>query len=696
MRRAWIHRVSGGRRLAIAVIATLAALALPAIALAHLERPSYWPDPAADTSVSPPAGGEVPDARSLKSALKRKPPGKTRVVCKGQRGEGKKSLRKARRSIKQAKKKGFRLLPSRNKKELSKKKAKRLMKINRKLADRCKFKTVQKAINKSGNNDRVVVMPGKYKEKPSRNAPVNDPKCAGLTQEDQSGAETPSYRYQVTCPNDQNLIYVQGRALTGPPLDPPRDDRQGIPAQELGPCLRCNLQIEGSGPKPEDVILDGGLRYQGKGPEAKPRDYAKHVVMRVDRADGFVGRNMLLRGALEHGFYAEEVDGILLDRTKFFWAADYGHLTFTTDHNMIKNCEGFGAGDAAIYPGAAPETGVQADESFYPDAPRKNTVVKKCDLHGNVLAYSGSMGNAVRITDNQIYGNTNGISSDTLSAAGHPGYPADSLEVDNNYIYSNNLNLYTENPPVEPLIPMPIGTGIVWPGMNDGTVHDNWIFDNWRHGTVLLAVPDALAGDPEGNVNDGISCPTAPPPPPTSPPSTSCNNLYFDNHMGRAPAGFERPPGIHMFGNRTGSGGRRQPNGVDFWWDEFPGNTGNCWFDNTGPNGEVDNVTGSGQGVPPDLLPGRDFPCDGSVGNGDPVKEAILADCSTYSRGDTAEDHPLCYWFEMPAEPGSAGAQAQQRQFDRAAREYLRSPEAAAMQERLDEIAESSALADRP
>ena len=88
----------------------------------------------------------------------------------GQKGEGKKSLRKARRSIKQAKKKGFRLLPSRNKKELSKKKAKRLMKINRKLAERCKFKTVQKAINKSGNNDRVVIMPGKYKEKPSRNA----------------------------------------------------------------------------------------------------------------------------------------------------------------------------------------------------------------------------------------------------------------------------------------------------------------------------------------------------------------------------------------------------------------------------------------------------------------------------------------------------------------------------------------------
>ena len=67
-----------------------------------------------------------------------------------------------------------------------------------------------------------------------------------------------------------------------------------------------------------------------------------------------------------------------------------------------------------------------------------------------------------------------------------------------------------------------------------------------------------------------------------------------------------------------------------------------------------------------------------------------------YSRGDTAEDHPACYWFQMPPEPGSAQAQAEARELERAEREYLRTPEAAAMQERLDAIAESSALADRP
>ena len=225
--------------------------------------------------------------------------------------------------------------------------------------------------------------------------------------------------------------------------------------------MRCNLQIEGTGLKPEDVLLDAGADYAGDGPKAKPGSYTKHVVMRVDRADGFVGRNFLTRGATEHGFYNEEVDGVLLDKVKFFWAADYGHLSFTSDHNLIKNCEGFGAGDAVIYPGASPETGEQTSD-FYPDGPRDNTVVKKCDMHGSALGYSGSMGNAVRITDNHIYGNMTGISSDTLSSAGHPGFPADSSEIDHNYIYSNNLDLYRDDAPVDALVGVPIGTGVIY------------------------------------------------------------------------------------------------------------------------------------------------------------------------------------------------------------------------------------------
>jgi hypothetical protein len=643
------------RSMSITATAAAAVLALPALAFAHLERPSYWPDPAPDTTVSPAAGGEVPDARSLASAVSGRGPGEVLVVCKGDDAE--QSLDALRSSLRQARSKGFHLRPSQPKIRLSKRQASRLLEINRELAERCEYDSVQKAVNDAGNNDRILIMPGLYDEPQSRSAPENDPKCnPSLLQEDASGDLTPSYEYQVTCPNDQNLIYVQGRAVTGDPPVPPLTNRQGIPAQELGPCVRCNLQIEGTGPKPEDVILDGGKDYQGEGPTAKPGGYAKHVVMRVDRADGFVGRNFLLRGAREHGFYNEEVDGVLLDKVKFFWAADYGHLSFTSDHNVVKNCEGFGAGDAAVYPGAAPETGSQATD-FYPDAPRANTVIKNCDLHGSALGYSGSMGNAVRITNNHIYGNTTGISSDTLSAAGHPGFPADSSQIDHNYIYSNNLDLFIPNPPVEPLVPVPIGTGILYAGMNDARVHDNWIFDNWRNGAMLFSIPDAFTngGGAEGDIFPGVSCPGAP----QNGISTSCGNRYFDNFVGRAPRGFRFPETIDMFGNAHApdDGKRAKPNGNDFWWGEFfPQSTGNCWFDNRGWDGSEASVTGPGAAgrlpaTQPQVLPSD---CGTSLGSDDPAKLAYLVECGNGPDEDTGPND--CDWWTLPAPPPGSGA----------------------------------------
>src|SRR3712207_3882890 len=167
---------------------------------------------------------------------------------------------------------GFRLRPSQPRTKLSKDKADRLLDINAALADQCRYQSIQAAITDSGNNDRIVIMPGTYTEPASRAAPENDPRCnPSLLQQDASGDNTPSYEYQVTCPNDQNLVYVAGRAVVGKPLDQPRDDRQGIPEQELGPCVRCNLQIEGSGAKPEDVIIDAGTDYAGSGDRKSTR-----------------------------------------------------------------------------------------------------------------------------------------------------------------------------------------------------------------------------------------------------------------------------------------------------------------------------------------------------------------------------------------------------------------------------------------
>jgi hypothetical protein len=69
------------RRVVACLVTLLALICCAAPALAHVERASYWPDPAPDCSIKPCAGGGVPKIRSLASALDKKLPGRTRVVC---------------------------------------------------------------------------------------------------------------------------------------------------------------------------------------------------------------------------------------------------------------------------------------------------------------------------------------------------------------------------------------------------------------------------------------------------------------------------------------------------------------------------------------------------------------------------------------------------------------------------------------
>ncbi len=71
------------------------------------------------------------------------------------------------------------------------------------------------------------------------------------------------------------------------------------------------------------------------------------------------------------------------------------------------------------------------------------------------------MGDAIHIHHNDFYDNAVGISVDSISAGGHPGYPQDSLLVEQNKIYSNNLNPFegetsASTPPCRP----PVGTGM--------------------------------------------------------------------------------------------------------------------------------------------------------------------------------------------------------------------------------------------
>jgi len=609
-------RIAGYRLCVLVTAVSLGALLAPTLASAHVERASYWPDPAPDCTVSPCAGGQVPTPRSLSSAIS--PKSVTRVVCQRD------SIQRVQDSIRIAQSQGYVIRPTQGRIKITKTEGQSLLDLNRRLFKSCHYDSIQDAVNATGNNGRVVIMPGLYTEPRSRSAPTFDQRCAqyGITN-DRGETGALSYKWQYYCPNDQNLIAVLGREPgSADPPNPPAEDRHGIP--DLGKCIRCNVQIEGSGPSPDDVVIDAGRVESG---DAAPIDSAKDVGIRADRADGIVIRNLKVRHAGEHDIYVLESDGYLLDRFKTFYGGEYGVLTFVEDHGVMQNCEAAGNGDSGLYPGAGADTGHQRDTSIYPDF-RYSQEVRYCDSHHNASGYSGTDGNATRVAYNNFYDNALGFTTDVFTAPGHPGFPQDSDLIEHNNFYSNNFNPYVSGSDVVPSVPVPVGTGLWIAGGNDNVVRDNHFYDNWRRGTMVFAVPDQVVCGPAGiDPTQLAGCnPTA------VPPSTSYRNEFVDNVMGRSPEGAVQPNGT---GDVTT--GR-----TDFWWDQYLGNTGNCWHGNTGKNGTATSVTST---PPAPVLPSG---CDGtSVGTVGPQQEPELLNCL----GDIEFDTSTCPWFTTPSKP---------------------------------------------
>jgi hypothetical protein len=618
--------------------------------------------------VSPPAGGAPPKVRSLASAL---PPrerasrhrARTRARARGRRrvpaftgaylprhayrardGQGRvrvvcqpSSLALAKRQIAGARRTGFRNRPTEALRRLTKAQAKRWLSYNRRFFGVCGYHEIQPAVTASTNNDRIVVMPGVYTEPSSRRVPSLPAACEQYRTTSERGSGAVSYPYQFHCPNAQALVAVIGRAL-GPGQDPPsspagRPDPHGIP--NVGPCIRCNFQMEGSGPAPDDTVIDAGRVASGDG---APLGSKKDVGVKADRADGFVLKDMTIRHAAEHNLYTLETDGYQLIRSRYMYGGEYGTLTFASDHGVTNVCEAMGNGDAGLYPGGAPDTGEQQRADFYPQR-RLNQLITGCDSHHNNLGYSGTMGNATHVYRNNFYDNVTGIATDSFYAGGHPGFPQDSAVFEQNQIYSNNFNIYGPGSDIESSTPVPIGVGILIAGGNADQVVGNHIYDNWRRGAMLIAVPDAVSCAP--TVGAG-----SPPCTPQGAATTSNRNQYHDNVMGRTPAGVA------------------MANGVDFWWDEFPSNAGNCFGPNTGADGRLDSTTSD----PPEAPTGQPAPgfiakrnCDSplNVGIGNSHKEAVLLACAAQVEG-TRNDQASCDWFQPPARPGGAASARRQ------------------------------------
>lgn len=605
-----------------ALVAVVVCAFTPAIAFAHVERPSYWPDPAPDCSIKPCTGGAVPKARTLASALDTKAVGDTRVVCQDD------SLKLLKASVARAETSGYDIRPT-DHRRLSKKQGARLIQINAALFERCKYGEIQPAVTASGNNDRVVIMPGLYTEPTARSQPTHDPACAKYqTHSDSGDPGALSHAYQIHCPNDANLVAVIGRGEgPGKDPDPAREDRHGIP--NAGDCIRCNFQLEGSGVSADDVVIEAGDATKGNGGPSGA-GHAKDVGVFADRADGFVLRKVTVRHAAEHDIYILESDGYRFDQFKTFYAGAYGVLTFVEDHGLMQNCEAAGNGDSGLYPGAGAKTNAGRDTKWYPTA-RYSQEIRDCDSHHNTGGYSGTNGNATHVVHNNFYDNALGFTTDVFTAPGHPGFPQQGDLIEDNNFYDNNFNPYVAGSDVEPYIPAPVGTGLWIAGGNDNVLRRNHFFDNYRRGVMLFAAPDAtVCGPVVGSRTPVPGCDPAK-------VSTSYNNSFTANVMGVAPNGAVKP------------------NGTDFWWDDFAGNTGNCWWGNIPAPGK--SITTSPL-ILPDCSNGTNPSL--SIGTSYAPNEAELTGCLV---GFTVGDYPqgnstICDWTKTPAKPGSGAVAA--------------------------------------
>jgi hypothetical protein len=456
---------------------------------------------------------------------------------------------------------------------------------------RCRFREIQAAVDAATSGDRIQILPGVYTEPTSRRVPLNDPKCPQgdprywEPTNDGHGENgmVPTYQFHWDCKNSRNLIQVLGDS----PEDSDRECDQ-----------RCDLQIEGLGRTPEDVLLVGDRR--------------KRDVLRADRADGIVITNLTAEQASFNGVDVVETNGFLLDHVVGRYNQNYGILTFTSDNGLYDYTEGYRNGDSGLYPGSGPEG----------HCLRYGIEIRNSSSHDNVLGQSGTAGNGTWIHHSKWFDNGVGIVNDSF-ASGHPGMPQDCSKWEDNEVFSNNTNFFErsnqeycgrtpfEQRPREHVCPQfqsPVGSGFAFYGANHNIVRNNRVWDNWRSGYRLFWVPGAVRGD------------TAP----EAQRDTSHGNRITENVFGLAPDGAALP------------------NGVDVYWDEQ--GDGNCWQDNSGIGGGITSD--------PDPLPD----CDSGGSSGlvsNPAKIGPETTCATWH--PQTNPFPVgCTWFDTPPRPESS------------------------------------------
>ncbi len=364
-----------------------------------------------------------------------------------------------------------------------------------------------------------------------------------------------------------------------------------------------NLQIEGTGAAPSDVVFDA--------------QFQKLNVIRGDRTNGLYLRNFIAQKSTFNAVYVIETDGFVIDNVIGRWNTEYGFLSFASDHGLFTKCEAYGNGDSGVYPGGTSDI----NRALGFNVPRYAIEVTGCHSHDNLLGYSGTGGDSVWVHDNEFDHNTGGASMDSLFP-NHPGLPQNHALFEHNLIHSNNSNYYghvtdgtcsrpfplqgIEKGVVCPAVQVPVGTGVLVIGGNYNVFRDNWVYDNWKIGIVQTWVPGVARNDNRWSAQG----------------ETSHNNRYLANHMG------------------TSATGQRLPNGLDYFWDGE--GTGNCWETATADAVQPITIPRCPQGGPQRLI-------------SDPNLLVLFVDCSNYDLS-TKTLPAGCDWFASQQRPGTLAA----------------------------------------
>jgi hypothetical protein len=450
--------------------------------------------------------------------------------------------------------------------------------LNRQLYTECRrsgYRDLQAAVDAVGSAGMtILVLPGLYQEEPSLLREADS--CYHLPGAFKGGYQILTYEQQKACPHQQNLVGIFGLK---------------------------DLQIEGTGAAPSDVVFDA--------------QFQKLNVIRGDRANGLYLRNFTAERSTFNAVYVLEADGFVVDRVVGRWNTEYGFLSFAADHGLFTQCEAYGNGDSGIYPGGTSD--INRGRGF--DVPRYAIEVTGCHSHDNTLGYSGTGGDSVWVHDNELDHNMGGASMDSLFP-NHPGLPQNHALFEHNLIHGNNSNYYPfvsdgtcakpvlqrgiEKGVVCPAVPVPAGSGVLVVGGNYDLFRENWVYDNWKVGFVQVWVPGLVRGDYSWSAQG----------------ETSHFNRYLGNHMG------------------TTAGGQKMPNGLDFFWDG-QGN-GNCW-----------DTSGSTTSEPL-VIP--TCPSSGVARVvADPNKLVLFVDCSGYDLASRSLPAG-CDWFNSPPRPGTFAA----------------------------------------